>query len=110
MLELAKKIKDIIDDKKGEDITIIDISEKSGFADFFVNATATNERMLDAIIGEIDKKLHAEHDLLPKGIEGRPSSGWLLMDYGDIIINIFLPEQRQTYNIDKIWSDGILVD
>jgi ribosome-associated protein len=89
----------------GTDIVIIDISALSSFADFFVNATATNVRMLDTIVREIDNQLAAE-GVEPKSIEGKAASGWVLADYGDVIVNIFSEEQRSKYNIEKLWSDG----
>jgi ribosome-associated protein len=106
---LAQKIAGIIDNKKGEDIVIIDISTLSSFADFFVNATATNRRMLDTIIQEIDRVLSAD-GIAPRSVEGKAASGWVLADYGDVIVNIFLEEQRNTYQIEKLWSDGTFVE
>jgi ribosome-associated protein len=110
MIKIVKKIREIIDDKKGEDIVIIDISKSSGFADFFVNATATNERQLLAIRDELDDKLEGEGGIFIKGTEGQASSGWILMDYGDIIVNLFLPDKRDLYNIEKLWGDCERVD
>ncbi|MDR1796261.1 MAG: ribosome silencing factor [Clostridiales Family XIII bacterium] len=99
----------ILDDKKAVDITVIDIAEQSSFADFFVNATAGNARLLSALTDEVEDQL-AKEGVIPKNIEGRPESGWILMDYGDIIVNVFLPEQREMYQIEKIWSDGKRVE
>lgn len=103
--EIATLAGETISAKKGEDIVIIDIAQQSSFADYFVNATATNDRQLKALTDEVEDKL-AEINVLPKNIEGSPSSGWILMDYGDVIINVFLPEQRDTYRIEKIWADS----
>ena len=91
--------------KKAEDVIVIGIAEQSSFADFFVNATAMNERQLRALADEVEDKL-AEDGVIPKNIEGKSSSGWILMDYGDIVVNIFLPQQREMYQLEKIWSDG----
>lgn len=103
---LATKIGQIASAKKGENITIVDISERSSFADFFVNVTVGNERMLSAVADEIDVKLDKEDGITPKSVEGTTSSGWILVDYGDIIVNLFLPAQRDLYQIEKIWADG----
>ncbi|MDR3305959.1 MAG: ribosome silencing factor [Clostridiales Family XIII bacterium] len=108
-LDLAVKTGGILSAKKGEDIRVIDISEQSSFADFFVNATALNERQLSALADEVEGQLSKE-GILPKNVEGRPNSGWLLMDYGDMIVNVFLPQQREMYQIEKIWSDGKFVE
>lgn len=108
MTNTAKIIKDItkvIDDKKGTDIVIIDISELSSFADYFINTTAGNIRQLETIADEVHKKL-LESNMDVKNIEGKASSGWILLDAGDIIINIFGKDERDKYQIEKIWSDG----
>ncbi|MCL2493170.1 MAG: ribosome silencing factor [Clostridiales bacterium] len=107
--ELALETARVLSAKKAQDITIIDISEQSSFADFFVNATATNERQLGALVSEAEDQL-AKEGVIPKNIEGRPSSGWMLMDYGDLIVNVFLPQQREMYQIEKVWSDGVFLE
>ena len=107
--DFVKSIGKAIYDKKGKDVTIIDISKLSSFADYFVNATATNTRMLDAIQEEVEKVFEKE-GITPKSIEGKPASGWVLADYGDAIVNLFLEEQREKYQLDKIWSDGEFIE
>ena len=103
--ELAIKTGGILSNKKAEDVIVLGIAEQSSFADFFVNATARNERQLSALAGEVEDQLALE-GMIPKNIEGKPHSGWILMDYGDIVINLFLPEQRGLYQLEKIWGDG----
>ena len=102
--ELSLKIANLLDSKKANDIVIIDIAEKSGFADYFVLTTASSTRQIDALVTEIEDKL-AEDGVLVKHIEGTPESGWVLMDYGDIIICLFSAEQRDRYQIEKVWGD-----
>ena len=106
--DLAIKTGQILSDKKAEDIVVLGIAEQSSFADFFINATAMNERQLSALADEVGNQL-AKESIMPKNIEGKPASGWILMDYGDIIINLFLPQQREMYQIEKIWSDGEII-
>ncbi|MDR3072863.1 MAG: ribosome silencing factor [Clostridiales Family XIII bacterium] len=108
-LTSAKAIANSIADKKGRDIVMIDIREKSSFADYFVNATATNIRMLDTLQNEIEKT-GKENGVELRHAEGKAASGWILLDFGDIIVNLFLEEQRSTYNIEKIWSDGAFIE
>ena len=103
--EIATKIGEIMSGKKAEQVILLGIAEQSSFADYFVNATAMNERQLAALADEVEDQL-AKEGVIPKNIEGKPSSGWLLMDYGDIVVNIFLPQQREMYQIEKIWGDG----
>jgi len=107
--DLALKIADILDTKKAKDITIIDIAVKSGFADYFILATAGSIRQIDALTTELEDKL-IQDDILVKHIEGKGESGWVLMDYGDIIINIFSEEQRSRYQIEKVWGDCDIID
>lgn len=103
--ELAIYTGEILSAKKAENVIVMDIAEQSSFADFFVNVTATNERQLSALVDEAESQL-VKKGIAPKNIEGKPSSGWILMDYGDIVVNLFMPEQRETYQLEKIWGDG----
>ena len=103
--ELAIHIGEILSAKKAEHIIVLGIAEQSSFADYFVNVTAMNERQLAALADEAEDQL-AKEGIIPKNIEGKPSSGWILMDYGDIVVNLFLPEQRDMYQLEKIWGDG----
>jgi len=103
--EIAIKTGEILSAKKAGQVIVLGIAEQSSFADFFVNATAMNERQLMALTDEVEDQL-SKDALIPKNIEGKPSSGWILMDYGDIVVNIFLPQQRDLYQLEKIWSDG----
>ena len=102
--ELALKTAEFLDEKKVKDICIIDINEKSGFADYFVIATVGSQRQLDSVSDLVEDKL-AEDGILVKHVEGEPASGWILMDYGDIIINLFTEDQRNRYQIEKVWGD-----
>ncbi len=107
--EIALFIAAELDKRKALDITIIDIAEKSGFADYFVIATAGSLRQLQALSDYAEDKL-AEVGMIPRHIEGKGDSGWILMDYNDVIINLFTAEQRDHYNIEKIWNDCLRVD
>jgi len=107
--DIALLIAEELDKRKALDISIIDIAEKSGFADYFVIATASNLRQLSALNDEVEDRL-AKENIIVNHIEGKGDTGWILMDYGDIIVNLFTVEQRNHYNIDKLWSDCIKVD
>lgn len=91
--------------KKGENIKVIDISNVSVMADYFVIASGKNINQIKAMADEVEEKLSKEK-IEPKQIEGANSSGWILMDYRDFIIHIFNEEQRLYYDIERIWSDG----
>lgn len=102
--ELARKAAGLMDKRKGEDILIIDIGEKSSFADYFILASGGSERQIGALADDVEEAM--EKDGLPvKCIEGTKESGWILMDYGDIIVNVLTREMRERYNIEKVWVD-----
>ena len=102
--ELALTAAKALDDKQGTDIVIIDIGEKSSFADYLVLASGSNERLIAALTDEVEDKM-AEEGVLVRSIEGTKESGWILMDYGDMIVNILTTEMRERYNIEKVWAD-----
>jgi len=93
----------VVSDKQAEDIVLLDVRELCSFADYFVICSGTTQRQTSAIAEEVDKTLHKKG---PKLIhkEGDVESGWLLMDYGDVIVHIFGAEERKFYKLDKLWS------
>jgi len=109
--EMAKAIADLLSSKKAGEVVMIDIAENSSFADYFVNATAGNERQLGTLAEEVEDKF-AELGFEPKSKVGRPETGWILVDGGDVIVNIFTEETRNKYTLERIWNDCemILVD
>lgn len=98
---LAKKIMEILEEKKAADILALDISEISTLADYFILASAENVRQLDALEDAVEEGIRLE---LNK--EGEGDSGWILMDYKDIVVHLFTKEQREFYDLEKIWSDA----
>ena len=102
--EMAMLAAKALDSKKADDIMIIDIALKSAIADYMIIASAGNERLLGACVDEVEDQL-AKEEILVKSIEGKKESGWILMDYGDIIVNVLTDEMRGRYNIEKIWGD-----
>ena len=99
----------VIADKKGHDIVIIDISEKASFADYFVIGSGSSERQIQTLSDEVEDRFAAA-GLSVRAVEGKHGSGWILMDFGDIIVNIFTDETRERYNIEKIWGDCKFVE
>ena len=107
--EMVQRIVQLIDEKKGEQIQVIDISGVSTIADYFIIAGGSNVRQTQAISDEIESQLaKAGHE--PKQIEGYRSGNWILLDYGDIVIHIFNSEDRRFYNLERIWTDGKVID
>ena len=107
--EIVKKIYKIIEDKKVDDIKVIDISKISSIADYFIIAGANNVNQVQAISDEIDFILGKE-GILPKAIEGNKNATWMLLDYNDIVVHIFLKEDRVFYDLERIWRDGTEVE
>lgn len=102
--EIANLIAEKLLDRKAKNITIIDIGEKSSFADFFINLTAGSERQLSAL-SDYAEEIVIESGLEIKSSTGKNSKGWILVDCGDIIINIFTEKMRDKYDLDRLWSD-----
>lgn len=102
--EMAMIAAKALDSKKGDDIMVINISSKSSIGDFMILASGSNERLVGALADEVEDEL-AKEGVIVRSIEGKKESGWILMDYGDIIVNILTAEMRDRYNIEKIWGD-----
>jgi len=105
MDEYLKTIYKALDDKKAEDIQIIDIREVSCMADYFVIANGTNVNQVHALCDNVSEEL-AKLKALTKQTEGYTAGNWILMDYGDIIVHIFDKESRSFYDLERIWKDG----
>lgn len=113
MTERAKEIVKIaykaLDDKKAEDIKIIDIADISVIADYFVIANGTNSSQVEAMVDQVTDEL-AKQKIHPERVEGIRSSGWILMDFNDVVIHIFSKEDRLFYDLERIWRDGKTVE
>lgn len=103
--DLAYEIARIIDEKKGHDITILDLRDVCDIAEYFVIATGDNNRMVDAIVDEVENCLR-EKDIRPFAIEGREDNTWDLLDFGHVIVHVFQPEARDFYRLDRLWGDA----
>ncbi|MDE5864267.1 MAG: ribosome silencing factor [Lachnospiraceae bacterium] len=107
--ELAKTAVAGLEDKKADDIRVIDISEVSVVADYFIIASGSNRNKVQAMADNVEEKL-ADAGIHPRQIEGYQTANWILMDFNDIIVHIFNEEDRLFYNLEKIWLDGKIVD
>lgn len=108
-LELVKQVKAALDDKKAEDITVIDIHEISTIADYFVIANGSNQNQLAAMQDAVDEAMY-KAGVHAKQIEGNRNSTWILMDYQDVIIHLFSKEDRLFYDLERIWRDGKIIE
>ena len=107
--ELARIAVDALEDKKAEDIHIIDISEVSTLADYFIIANGTNRSQIQTLADHVEQVL-GRAGLPLKQTEGYESANWILMDYRDIVVHIFDKENRLFYDLDRIWRDGKLIE
>ena len=107
--QITKVIYDAIDDKLGQDISIINIGKVSSLCDYFVIATASSQRQVKAIADNVEDEL-TKYDIEPRGKEGYDSQVWVLLDYGDVMVHIFNEENREFYNLEKLWKDAPYVD
>ena len=101
--QLVKKISTILDDAKTEDISIVDLENKTSIADFFIIATCRSSRHADATADEIIRKLKKSGIRCPNPA-GRPQCDWVIVDAGEVIVHLFKPEIREIYSLEKLWG------
>ncbi len=106
--EIARIAYAALDDKKAEDIKVIEIGDITIIADYFVIANGTNSSQVQALVDNVEEAL-GRKGYNPKRIEGVRSASWILMDYGDVVVHIFSKEDRLFYDLERIWRDGKLV-
>ena len=103
--EMARIAYNALNDKKGEDIRIIDITGVSVLADYFIIANGNSDSQVNALVDNVEEELHKAGYTLRQR-EGRSSGNWVLLDFGDIIVNVFDEENRLFYDLERIWQDG----
>ena len=94
---------DALDDLKARDVTVLDVRGKTSVTDYMVVASGTSERHVHALADNVVEKL-AEHRIRPLGVEGEHSRDWVLVDLGDVIVHVMLPETRDFYQLEKLWQ------
>ncbi len=103
--EMAKIAYHALDEKKGEDIRIIDIAGISVLADYFIIANGSSESQVQAMVDNVEEEMHKAGYAL-KQREGYGSGNWVLLDFGDVIVHVFDKENRLFYDLERIWRDG----
>lgn len=104
-LELAHTVVEALEEKKGENIVLMDLQNIATFTDYFVICTGTSDRMLDALADAVIAKTHEV--LKVKGhAQGNPASGWVVVDFGSVIVHCFAPETRDFYKLEELWKEG----
>ena len=104
-VEMVRTAYEALADKKGEDISIIDIRNVSIMADYFIIASGTNGNQVQAMTDSVEEAL-GKKGFACRQVEGYQSANWILMDYGDIIVHVFDRENRLFYDLERIWRDG----
>jgi len=104
--KLALICRELADDKKAEDIVVLDVRSISSITDYFVIASGTSEPHLRAISDEVIDKLREDYDLRPRAIDGNLQAAWLVLDYFDVIVHIMRNDVREHYDLESLWGDA----
>jgi ribosome-associated protein len=105
-VELARVIAGIVDEKLGGDVVALDVRELVSYTDYLLICTARNERQAKAIHDEVYHRLKREHGKLPATVEGETEARWILMDYLDCVLHVFVPELRDRYRLEVLWGEA----
>lgn len=93
------------DAKKAQDIVILDVGEIMGIVESFVIASAPNSRLVRAIVDEVEHEIFEQTGDKPRAVEGLRDASWVLIDYGDLVVHVFLAETREFYDLERLWAD-----
>lgn len=106
---ITKIVIEALEEKKANDVKVIDINHISTLADYFIVASGTNKNQVQALVDNVEEKLEKE-GITPKQIEGYQTANWVLLDYRDVVVHIFDEENRLFYDLERIWRDGKVID
>jgi ribosome-associated protein len=109
-MEIARIAAVAADSKKATDILLLDLEGLSDVCDYFLICTAANARMLSSVVDEIEEKVKKNTGLGPLSQEGRAGASWVLLDYGSVVVHVFLEETRDYYRLERLWGDAPQVD
>jgi ribosome-associated protein len=104
--KLALLCRELADNKKAEDIVILDVRELSSVTDYFVIAAGTSEPHLRAIVDEIQGQIREDHHVRPRAMDGALQTGWIVLDYFDVIVHVMRRDVRQRYDLETLWGDA----
>lgn len=107
--EMVKLAINALEEKKGEEIRVIDIRQVSVMADYFLIASGSNANQVQAMADNVEEAL-GKAGYPCRQVEGYQSANWILMDYGDIIVHVFCREDRMFYDLERIWRDGRIME
>lgn len=103
---LARRLAELADSKKAEEIVGLDMRELVSYTDFLVICTARNERQARAIVDEVRIRVKRESGVLPGGVDGAGADGWVILDYLDCVLHVFTPEARERYQLEDLWREA----
>lgn len=103
--ELAKKILTVLDDRKAEDILLLNVNHLTIIADYFVICSGRSTVQVRALCDEVDEKLSAQ-GIEPTRTDGREEARWIVLDYGSVVVHIFGEQEREFYRLERLWTDG----
>jgi ribosome-associated protein len=104
--KLAQLCRDLAEDRKAEDVVILDLRKISNITDYFVICTGTSEPHLRAIVNQIEDQLQKEYGLKPRSTDGSIHTSWVVLDYFDVIVHVMRGDVRATYNLEDLWGDA----
>jgi ribosome-associated protein len=104
--KLALLCRTFADNKKADDIVILDVHELSTVTDYFVIASGTSEPHLRAIVDEITDRLRDEHDVRPRAVDGTFQAAWVVLDFFDVIVHVMRQDVRDRYDLETLWGDA----
>ncbi len=104
--KLASLCRELADNRKAEDIVILDVRELSTVTDYFVIASGTSEPHLRAIVEEITDELRKEHDVRPRAVDGTMPTAWVVLDFFDVIVHVMKKDVRERYDLETLWGDA----
>lgn len=104
--KLASLCRELADNKKAEDLVVLDVRKLSSITDYFVVASATSEPHLRAIVDEITDKLRRDYGLHPRAVDGKLPAAWLVLDFFDVIVHVMRTDVRERYDLEGLWGDA----
>lgn len=104
-LTLAHTIADTLEEKKGEDILLLDLQDLAPLSDYFVICSGSSRRTINGLMDAVVDATREKHKLKPR-LEGHPDEGWLLADYGSVVVHVFSNDQRSYYKLEDLWSQA----
>ena len=103
---MARRLAELADAKKAEDIVALDVGDILSITDAFVITSASNTRQVRTIVDEIEKAMKHHASVPPTSVEGLDDATWVLLDYGDVVVHVFLDETRKYYELERLWADA----